>query len=301
MGIVTYNGISSDSLGLVIEAYPKKTFPQRDVDFIHIPGRSGDLVMDNKSYQNVSLEYDIAFVLRDLQRLPNNQDTSYSDGVSRIGYWLHSANGYARLEDTYDPEVYRMAAYSESVDLENILMKAGRATINFNAKPQRWLKSGEIWKQFSTWLLSHSSTSPLPGTIYNETNFPSKPFIKIRIIGAKMTHQSNPLPVEVNLSIGSRSIIIDTRSIPRKDGTLIRYESTGVSEIPAEEVVLYIDCELEDVYSENNEFNPNSYIRLTNGFPIINSEEIVNVTSVSPPDEENYQVDVEIQGRWWTL
>ena len=134
MGIVIFNNVSSADYGILVEHPPGYQTPQRDYEKVHIPGRNGDLVIDNESYENVPRSYDIAF---------GNLEKDFARMANAASEWLNSANGYARLEDTYEPEYYRIAMYQESVNFENILRHAGRATINFDCKPQRFLKTGD--------------------------------------------------------------------------------------------------------------------------------------------------------------
>lgn len=85
-----------------------------------------------------------------------------------ISEWLNSASGYAKLEDSYEPEYYRLAAYKSGGTIENILQHAGRITVAFDCKPQRFLKSGDI-------PVIVRATSKLR----NPTGFKSLPIIKV--------------------------------------------------------------------------------------------------------------------------
>ncbi len=134
MGIVIFDGRSSKNYGIQVEHPPGYQTPARDYEMVHIPGRNGDLLIDNGSYQNVSREYEIAV---------GSEDGDFTEMANRIAEWLHSAPGYARLEDSYEPGYYRMAACSEGITVENLEQHAGRAKAVFNCKPQRFLKSGE--------------------------------------------------------------------------------------------------------------------------------------------------------------
>lgn len=138
MGVITYNGVSSDELGLVVEHYPNFKSPNRDIEYVHIPGRNGDLLYDHGSYQNVRREYEIAFV-SDFKK-PNREE--WYKRVRLISQWLRSADGYAKLTDDYEPGYYSLASYEDGLDIENILMQAGRVKISFNCKPQRYLDDG---------------------------------------------------------------------------------------------------------------------------------------------------------------
>ena len=153
MGVVLFNGVSSADYGIQVEHPPEYQTPARDYEVIHIPGRNGDLVIDSGSYQNVSRSYQIA--IGDLEK-------DFTSMANAIAEWLNSASGYARLEDSYEPEYYRMAMFQDEITVENILQHAGRTTINFNCKPQRFLKSGETSLLISA-----------PTTLYNPTGFHS--------------------------------------------------------------------------------------------------------------------------------
>lgn len=164
MGIVIFNNVSSADYGILVEHPPGYQIPQRDYEKVHIPGRNGDLVIDSESYQNAPRSYDIAF---------GNLEKKFAPMANMVSEWLNSASGYARLEDSYEPEYYRLALYQESANIENILFHAGRATINFDCKPQRFLKSGDN-------LIEINSSV----TLRNPTNFKSKPIIKVYGTGA---------------------------------------------------------------------------------------------------------------------
>ena len=160
MGTIFWNGRSSSEIPIVVERQPDYVIAERDYDVEHVPGRNGDLLIDNESYKNVPRPYDIAF---------GSYTKTHSEMALAVSEWLHSASGYARLEDTYESEYFRMAYYQEEVELENILNHLGRATITFICMPQRFLKSGEksiIFKEKSQ-------------KIHNPTRFKAKPLINI--------------------------------------------------------------------------------------------------------------------------
>lgn len=131
-----FNGVSSIDLGLVIQTAPSRTFPERDVDSTHIPGRNGDIFVDNKCYKNVKREYSLAKGFFDVKHLAPNAQTVLA--------WLTSAKGkYVRLEDDYDPDVYRLAMYNESGSFTDFYDKALSILASFECKPQRFLKEGD--------------------------------------------------------------------------------------------------------------------------------------------------------------
>lgn len=164
MGIVVFNGISSQDLHIQVQTEPDYDFPEKDYEVTHVPGRNGDIVIDQGSWQNVSRKYNLAM---DAGKI------SYPEVASKLVQWLHSASGYARLEDSYEPDFYRMAMYKDSGSISNIYNKAGQIEVEFTCKPQRYFKSGEVADIFTT------------STEYrNPTDFPAKPLIKIHGSGS---------------------------------------------------------------------------------------------------------------------
>jgi len=134
MGVIIFNGVSSQDYGIQVEHPPEYEIPEREYEVIQVPGRNGDLTIDKKSYKNVTRSYDIAI---------GSMDEEFTAMANKISKWLTSVSGYARLEDSYEPEYYKIAMYSEGASIKNILQHAGRVTVNFNRKPQRFLKLGD--------------------------------------------------------------------------------------------------------------------------------------------------------------
>lgn len=164
MGIVLFNGISSQDLHIQVQTEPSYDFPEKDYEVTHVPGRNGDIVIDQGSWQNVSRKYNLAM---DAGKI------SYTEVASKLVQWLHSASGYARLEDSYEPDFYRMAMYKDSGSISNIFNKAGQIDVEFTCKPQRYFKSGEAADIFVA-----------SSEYRNPTDFPAKPLIKIHGSGS---------------------------------------------------------------------------------------------------------------------
>lgn len=164
MGIVVFNGISSQDLHIQVQTEPSYDFPEKDYDVTHVPGRNGDIVIDQGSWRNVSRKYNLAM---DAGKI------SYTEVASKLVQWLHSASGYARLEDSYEPDFYRMAMYKDSGSISNIFNKAGQIDIEFTCKPQRYFKSGEAADIFVA-----------SSEYRNPTDFPAKPLVKIHGSGS---------------------------------------------------------------------------------------------------------------------
>lgn len=187
MGIITFNGVSSESIGLVVENPPDYEMPERIYEVTSVPGRNGDVVKDTKSYKNVVRNYDVAI---------GAEGANFASLAIKISNWLNSEPGYLRLEDSYLPDHFMLARCAESVTITNILQQAGRATIPFDRKPQRFLKSGERSQTFSS----------SPATLQNPTNQIAKPLIKVNGSGAGTITIND---VEISITKNNGYIMLD--------------------------------------------------------------------------------------------
>lgn len=134
MGIITFNGVASSAYGIVVESCPSYAAAPRKVEYISVEGRNGDLIRDTGAYANIEQTYDVWFA---------DSGKTFQELSSAVAMWLLGSTGYCRLEDDYFPDIYRMACYSQLIENKNFLNRKGRATLVFNCKPQRFLKTGE--------------------------------------------------------------------------------------------------------------------------------------------------------------
>lgn len=94
--------------------------------------------------------------------------------IRNLSDWL-CVPGYNKLWDSYEPDVFRLAYYVGDHDIENVLNKGGKAQIEFNCRPERWLKIGEDPIQLH-----------IPGSLFNPTDKVAKPIITVRGSGSEM-------------------------------------------------------------------------------------------------------------------
>lgn len=151
---------SSLEYGLLITEKGSYKGAQRDITYTSIPGRSGDLVTDNGRYKNVKIPYSLALL--------NTTDWSFDELTRLIKGWLLSEQGYFPLWDSYDGKYYRLASYSNEVDIEQELRDLGKLKLSFNCKPFKYSFEGQRTVEMTA-----------AGTLYNAEQFESKPYIKI--------------------------------------------------------------------------------------------------------------------------
>lgn len=158
--MIEFAGIRSDERYIIIEHYPSRTIPKRKYSIQSIPGGSMDYVIDEgeDAFSNYTQQY-TAFLDAKGPGLPQ---------VARgLAEWLLSSPGYQRLEDSYDPDFYRMAVYAGGEEFLNIFNEYGRGNLSFNCAPKRYYKVGE-----NPIVLTNG------GKIYSPSLFRAKPIVK---------------------------------------------------------------------------------------------------------------------------
>lgn len=163
MGIIVFNGVSSKDLGIRVATPPEYQIPERDISTTLVPGRNGEAILNVGAFKNVKREYSVSFPA----------DIPFSERAATIARWLFSSSGYARLQDSYDPNVYRMAFCQETTGIESLYQEAGRTTLSFSCRPERFLLSGE-----------EPITMTTPGTILNPTGMATEPLLRVYGTGA---------------------------------------------------------------------------------------------------------------------
>lgn len=172
----TYNGHSSDEFDILIDSHTSFKAAERDYNVVEVPGRNGDLTVDNGRYKN----YDVTYTCGIGYDFKNN--------INDFKAWLMSNIGYARLSDTYRSGYYRMARVKNAPDPALFVnAKGGKFDIVFDCKPQLFLTSGETTTQLTS-----------SGSITNPTLYTSLPLIRAYGTGT--------------LQIGGTTITINTAS-----------------------------------------------------------------------------------------
>lgn len=164
--MITWDGITSDSLNCIVERYPIYTVPRRKQSAISVPGRNGDLLLQQQAYSNYIQAYDVYL------SGPRN-GSKMPEVAQAMAAWLN-VGGYRKLVDDYTPGSYRMAFFQSPLELENIFNLYGRATVEFNCKPQRFLDSGD----------TAQTANASGGIITNPTAYNAKPLITVYGSGA---------------------------------------------------------------------------------------------------------------------
>lgn len=152
-----FEDVNSNDYNVYISGSGTYDAPERNIEFVTVPGRNGSLTIDNGAFKNIIVKYP-AFI-------PSEFDKNMANFRAR----MRRLTGYHRLEDTYDLDHYRMGVLVDNFNPKTTtLNRAADFQISFNCKPQRYLKSGEKVITFDT-----------TGTIQNPTWYEATPLIRV--------------------------------------------------------------------------------------------------------------------------
>lgn len=148
-----YNGKSSLDFDMHIAKVNQYDGAERDTEEIEVAGRNGTLTIDKGRFKNIEISYSMYTI-----------DVGNANDFKAF---LKSSVGYHRLEDSFNPEYFRLAKYTRAFEMRADVDNNGAFDVVFNCDPRRFLKSGE-----NVILMSSNSG------IYNPTYFEAKPLIR---------------------------------------------------------------------------------------------------------------------------
>ena len=164
--VFSFGGISSNSYGVVIDGDGDYSAPKRDVEAVTIPGRNGELLLDQGRWENIEVTYNCA--------IQASTQSEFNESVKDFRNAIVSKIGYQRLMDTYHPSEFRYAAYASGFDKEpEFHGKTAIFEVKFNCMPQRFLMNGEVTQSIAS-----------GNTIYNPTPYEAQPLIEVTGYGA---------------------------------------------------------------------------------------------------------------------
>lgn len=192
----TYDGQNSADFGLYIAGDSVYDAPTRDMDMITIPGRNGQLSIDQGRFENITVTYP-CFIWADTQE-------EFRTKVRAIRNWLCAKTSYFKLSDEYNPESYRLGIYKSGLEVEPIFYnRAGRFELSFDCKPQRFLFSGEEVFTLGEW----GETETYSGSIvsFDGTETTAIKSLKVNIT-PKQSGSGDPSPSNVRPISGWDSV-----------------------------------------------------------------------------------------------
>ena len=160
---IIFNNQFLTDKGCIITEPPERPFPKRRFEKITVPGRNGDLTLDDECYENILIKYKVATI-------PDLHERKAIDAVlSDLRAWLLTSVKYRKLYDTELPDGFYWAFCSDISNAVKTFENMYEFSITFDCKPFFYLDSGQI-KQAVT---SNSIS------LYNPGNYKAYPQIKI--------------------------------------------------------------------------------------------------------------------------
>lgn len=173
--------------------------PEKDMETVSVPGRNGDLIINMGRWKNVEVTYGAAI------------GTKIFENYKGIIQKLQENQGYQRLEDSIDQDIYRMGYFAG--DMKGKMegrQKAVTFDITFFCKPQKFLISGETPVEFT-------ADTPVDSRILvNPSAQAAKPMILVSGSGSG------------EISVGEITVVIHDLTDP-----------------------IYLDCETMNAYAVN--------------------------------------------------
>lgn len=151
---IKFGNIDFSGDGAYIWGAGEYSAPTRSVDFIEVPGRNGDLLIDNGNYTNTKAFFDVV-IKREIEK-----------NTDRLKHLLYSQKGYQRLYDSDLKGFYRMASFNSGFDIMST--DGGVVRIEFDCKPFKYDILGENAVIFTG-----------EGNLYNKYFEPSRPIITV--------------------------------------------------------------------------------------------------------------------------
>lgn len=176
--------------------YGKKTLfnaPKRNVTTVSVPGRNGDLVIDNGNWENIDVVYS-CFI-----------EGKAKDRLADLKQAILSQLGYVKISDSVNPSEFRLGCYKEGLHSisTSLHTKNARFDLTFNCKPQRFLAAGDEWR----------AVQP-SDRLYNPTLFPFSPLFKIKMSDAEWgSFTVDDYTIRVKDTHSAGTLYIDTETM----------------------------------------------------------------------------------------
>ena len=159
-----YNGEDSRNYNLYIKNKQSYNKPERDISFISVPGRNGDLILDNGGYRNLDITYEVRLIVGNIYQ--DEKDIEHS--LNKVTNWLMPTNNYYILTDSYVPSYYRKACLKSIIQVTQLYKDIIDFEINFTCKPYMYKFEGDEKIEITSTM-----------KINNEENSASLPLIRL--------------------------------------------------------------------------------------------------------------------------
>ena len=188
----SFNGVSLSSFGGRIIEATTHTIATRDKTFTKIYGQSGDELIDNGSYNNVTFSVEIGFFTFVSQRTATQLARAIIDWLAPL------QDGYYQYRDTENEGYFTQAALVNFDQFQREMRTFLKATLTFNRVPFWYKDSGQTAISF----YNGGATNE----IVNPEIYTSEPIYKFSTL--------RNLTDTVNITVNNQSVSFVTSSSP---------------------------------------------------------------------------------------
>ena len=120
--IFTINNKTNKDFNFKVKSSNHLLRPRKRLEFISIPGRTGDLILDDSSRENFNLVID-GYI--------DGRKDSLKTLTEQLDLWLNSTAGYQNI--TFDDGTVLKAVLISEIDVNEVVKNFGELTLEFSA------------------------------------------------------------------------------------------------------------------------------------------------------------------------
>lgn len=120
-----FDGINSKIYKLEVETSNHLSKPKKKIEFVSIPGRTGDLIVDDGSYENLTINLGCFIDASNKDELKHL--------IDEIDKWLQNKSGYKSL--IFDDGTKFLATLTSGIDTDKLTSDFADLKISFSCIP----------------------------------------------------------------------------------------------------------------------------------------------------------------------
>jgi phage-related protein len=120
--IFTINSKTNKDFNFKVKSSNHLLRPRKRLEFISIPGRTGDLILDDNSRENFNLV---------IEGYIDGRKSNLKTLTEQLDLWLNSSRGYQSI--TFDDGTVLKAVLISEIDINEVVKNFGELTLEFSA------------------------------------------------------------------------------------------------------------------------------------------------------------------------
>lgn len=120
--IFTINSKTNKDFNFKVKSSNHLLRPRKRLEFISIPGRTGDLILDDNSRENFNLV---------IEGYIDGRKSNLKTLTEQLDLWLNSSKGYQSI--TFNDGTVLKAVLISEIDINEVVKNFGELTLEFSA------------------------------------------------------------------------------------------------------------------------------------------------------------------------